>query len=162
MNLDAYRVKLRDSQHAAKVAQLKHKIRALKKRHALANRLNSLPKIKTVNINANYINPITLNKVPEGIVVYRVTDPSTKRVDFYTKSEFWKLVHRHMPAVKNNYNLMMTQPSYKLFNNPITRNPVKTRNINRVVTKPKRKTPSPNTAAKKIQSAVRKHLSRSK
>ena len=148
--------------HAAKVAQLKHKIRALKKRYALANRLNSLPKIKTVNINANYINPITLNKVPEGIVVYRVTDPSTKREDFYTKSEFWKLVHRHMPAVKNNYNLMMTQPSYKLFNNPMTRNPVKTRNINRVVTKPKRNAPSPNTAARKIQSAVRKRASKSR
>jgi len=142
--------------HAAKVAHLKHKIRALKKRYALANRLNALPKIKTVNINSNYINPITLGKIPEGIVVYRVTDPSTKRVDFYTKNEFWRLVHRHMPAVKNNYNLMMTHPSYKLFNNPITRNPVKPRNVNRVVTKSKRKTPSPNTAAKKIQNAVRK------
>lgn len=145
---------------AAKVAQLKHKIRALKKRYAVANRLNALPRIKTVNVNANYLNPITLNKIPSGIVVYKVTDPSTKRVDFYTKNEFWKLVHSHTPSLKNNYNMMMTHPRYKLFNNPVTRNPVRPKNVTRVLAKTKKKTPSPNTAAKKIQSAVRKHLSK--
>jgi len=144
----------------AKIAQLKHKIRAAKKRYALANKLNALPRIRTVNINANYINPITLDKIPSGIVVYRVTDPSTKRVDFYTKTEFWKLVHKHMPALKNNYNMMMTHPRYKIFNNPITRNPVRPKNVERVVTRPKKKTPSPKTAAKTIQKAVRKHLSK--
>lgn len=146
--------------HAAKIAHLKHKIRGLKKRYALANRLSALPRITTVSVNANYINPVTLNKIPSGIVVYKVTDPSTKRVDFYTKNEFWKLVHTHMPQLKNNYNMMMTHPRYKLFNNPVTRNPVRPKNVTRVLAKTKAKTPSPNTAARKIQSAVRKHLSK--
>lgn len=145
---------------AARVAQLKHKIRTMKKRYALANRLKALPRITTVNVNANYINPITLNKIPSGIVVYKVTDPSTKRVDFYTKNEFWKLVHTHAPNLKDNYNMMMTHPRYKLFNNPVTRNPVRPKNVTRVLAKTKKKTPSPNTAAKKIQSAVRKVLSK--
>ena len=144
---------------AARVAQLKHKIRTMKKRYAVANRLNALPRINTVNVNANYLNPITLNKVPSGIVVYKVTDPSTKRVDFYTKNEFWKLVHGHMPQLKDNYNMMMTHPRHKLFNNPVTRNPVRPKNVTRVLSKTK-KTPSPNTAAKKIQSAVRKMISK--
>lgn len=145
---------------AARVAQLKHKIRTMKKRYALANRLKALPRITTVNVNANYINPITLNKIPSGIVVYKVTDPLTKRVDFYTKNEFWKLVHTHAPNLKDNYNMMMTHPRYKIFNNPVTRNPIRPKNVTRVLAKTKKKTPSPNAAAKKIQNAARKVLSK--
>ena len=44
--------------------------------------------------------------------------------------------------------------------NPVTRNPIYPRNVRRVAVVAKKKTPSPNTAAKKIQSAVRKVLSK--
>jgi hypothetical protein len=44
--------------------------------------------------------------------------------------------------------------------NPMTRGAIYPRNIRRVTVAAKKKTPSPKTAAKKIQSAVRKHLSK--
>jgi hypothetical protein len=46
--------------------------------------------------------------------------------------------------------------------NPVTRNPIYPRNVRRVTVAPKKKTPSRSVAAKKIQGAVRKHLSKKK
>jgi hypothetical protein len=44
--------------------------------------------------------------------------------------------------------------------NPVTRGPIYPRNVRRVTVAAKKKTPSPNAAAKKIQSAVRKRISK--
>ena len=86
--------------------ELKQKIRARKARYAAQNRLKALPRIKYVRINANYVNPVTLNKVPAGPTVYQVKDPRTGRMDYFDKVTFWKLLRQHAPNIKNNYNLM--------------------------------------------------------
>jgi hypothetical protein len=46
--------------------------------------------------------------------------------------------------------------------NPMTRNPIYPRNVRRVTVVPKKKTPTKSAAAKQIQTAVRKHLSKKK
>ena len=130
--------------------ELKRKIRTAKKRYATINRLRALPVIRNVYIRNDYINPVSLNKVPSGPTVYHVKDSRTGRVDYYDKETFWKLMPKN---IKNNYGLLMADPRRPLFKNPLTRTNVKARNVQRVRVKP---------AARKIQSAVRKHLSKKK
>ena len=130
--------------------ELKRKIRTAKKRYQTINRLTALPVIRTVYIRNDYINPVTLNKVPAGPTVYHVKDSRTGRIDYYDKATFWRLVPKN---IKNNYGLLMADPRRPLFKNPLTRTNVKPRNVMRVHVK---------TAALKIQGAVRKHLSRKK
>lgn len=138
------------------IADLKRKVRAAKLRYSKINRLKALPKIKTVRIDANYVNPVTLNSVPSGPAVYEVKNATTGRVDYYDKKTFWKL----MPVkVKNNYNLLMADPKTALFKNPITRGNVKPRNVTRVHLKKKI---TRSVAVKKIQNAVRKHIKKKK
>lgn len=145
-----------DAFRRAIIADLKRKVRAAKLRYSKINRLKALPKIKTVRIDANYVNPITLNSVPSGPTVYEVKNSVTGRVDYYDKKTFWKL----MPVkVKNNYNLLTSDPKTALFKNPVTRGNVKPRNVARVHIK---KALSKSVAAKKIQNAVRKHLKKKK
>jgi len=141
------------------IAHLKHKVRQAKIRYMKINRLKALPRVVTVKLNTNYVNPITLNKVPYGPTIYEVRNHMTGRTNYYDKLTFWKLMPRVM---KNNYNLLLLNPKEPIpgVRNPMTRNPVYPRNVRRVTATPKKKTPSPNTAAKKIQSAVRKHLSK--
>jgi|APGre2960657444_1045066.scaffolds.fasta_scaffold18831_2 hypothetical protein len=133
------------------IADLKHKYRSVKKRYATINKLKALPRIQNVFVRNNYVNPVTLNAIPYGPTVYHVKDPRTGRVDYYDKATFWRLMHQGAPNIKNNYNLLMADPKRGLFKNPVTRSNIKTRNIIRVRVKP---------AAKKIQSAVRKHLAK--
>ena len=132
----------------------KRKTRELKAKYAKQNRLANLPRIKTVYINSSYVNPVSLFPVPSGIVVYKVRDPKTGRVDYYAKDTFWKLMAK-ASNIKNNYNLMMASPRRALFPNPTTRVGITTRNIERVVTKPR---PTRSAAARKIQSAYRKKM----
>lgn len=141
------------------IAQLKHRVRMAKARYAKINKLKALPRIVTIKVNANYLNPVTLNKVPYGPTVYEVRNHKSGRVDYYDKLTFWKLMNK---SVKNNYNLLLMNPKAPIpgVRNPTTRGAIYPRNVRRVIAKPKRKTPSPNTAARKIQSAVRKHLSK--
>jgi len=129
---------------------LKRKIRTAKKRYAAINRLKALPVIRNVYIRNNYVNPVTLNKIPSGPTVYHVKDSRTGRVDYYDKATFWKLMPKN---IKNNYNLLMADPKRPLFKNPLTRTNVKTRNVQRVRVKP---------AGAKIVKAIKKHISKKK
>lgn len=138
------------------IADLKHKIREEKLRYAKINKLKALPRINTVYVNANYVNPVTLSKVPKGLTVYEVKDPRTGRVDYYDKSTFWSLVRRKTSTVKNNFNLL-TKRKNVVFSNPVTRSNIQAKNVKRVQVKYRH---SPKTAAKTIQKAVRKHLSK--
>lgn len=136
-----------------RIAELKLQIRTRAKKYQTQNRLKALPRVKTVYVNANYVNPVTLNKIPSGIVVYAVKDSRTGRMDYFDKATFRRLLRQYSPNIKNNYNLMMAFPRRALFPNPLTRTGVTTRNIQRVVARPK---PTRSVAAVKIQKAFRK------
>jgi hypothetical protein len=140
------------------VAAAKQRLRKAKLRYKKINRLKALPRIRYVYVNANYTNPVTLNKVPSGPTVYQVKDPRTGRLDFFDKVTFWNLMRQYSPNIKNNYNLMMAFPRRALFPNPATRTGITTRNIERVVARPKPKTPTRSAAARKIVSALRKKV----
>jgi hypothetical protein len=129
------------------------KDRAFKKASVARSRVQAMPNIPRVILEENYVNPITLN-FPKGHVVYEIQNRFTGRTNYYNKDTFRKLV----TAFKNDYNLLMKNPKVPIpgAKNPVTRGPIYPRNIRRVTVAKKKKTPSPNTAAKKIQNAVRK------
>lgn len=132
--------------------------RRSKKKEANMAQVRALPVVPRVVLNANYVNPITLNFPRSSMIVYEVKNRSTGRKDYYDVNTFWKL----MKMIKNDYKLLMMNPKMPIpgARNPVTRGPIYPRNVRRVTVAAKKKTPSPKTAAKKIQSAVRKHLSR--
>lgn len=140
-----------------KLVNAKIKARKVKAAANKRSRVAALPRIPKVILDANYINPITLG-FPKNIVVYELKNRFTGRTNYYNKETFRKLI----TAFKNDYNLLMMNPKVPIpgARNPVTRNPVYPRNVRRVTVAAKKKTPSPNTAARKIQSAVRKHLSK--
>jgi hypothetical protein len=128
-------------------------------RQAGLSKLKAMPRIPRVILTANYVNPITL-EFPKGVVIYELRNRFTGRTNYYDKETFRKLI----TAFRGNYALLMMNPKDPIpgARNPVTRNPIYPRNVRRVTVAPKKKTPSPKTAAKKIQSAVRKHLSKKK
>lgn len=90
------------------------------------SRSRALPRLQMVHLNANYINPVTLNALAIGSKAYQVKNRVTGRTNYYNRATVWKL----LPAsIKNNYNLLMAFPKNALFRNPITRGPVYPRNI---------------------------------
>lgn len=123
------------------------------------SKVKAMPAIPRIILNANYVNPITL-EFPTGTVVYEIRNKSTGRTNYYNKVTFRKLI----TAWRGDYALLMMNPKEPIpgARNPITRNPIYPRNVRRVTVAPKKKTPSPGAAAKKIQSAVRKRLSMKK
>ena len=129
----------------------KRKVRAVKKWVETVKRTQALPVPLTMFIANNYTNPVTLRAPPYGVAAYMITDPRTGRKNFYNKATIHRL------AKLNNYGILMANRKMALFKNPLTRSNIFPKNIRRVIVKPKKKTPSPKTAAKKIQSAVRKH-----
>ena len=135
----------------------KVKERAVRRVAARRSKVAALPKIPRVILESNYVNPITL-EFPRNMVVYEIKNRTTGRANYYDKVTFRKLI----TAFKNDYNLLMKNPKVPIpgARNPVTPGPIYPRNVRRVTIKAKAKTPSPNTAAKKIQSAVRKHLSK--
>lgn len=147
-------------------ALAKHKVimklkknRASKKASVARSRVAAMPRIPHVILEANYVNPITLN-FPKNTVIYEIKNRTTGRTNYYNKATFRKLI----TAFKNDYNLLMSNPKVPIpgARNPVTRGAIYPRNVRRVTVAAKKKTPSPKTAAKKIQSAVRKHLSKTK
>lgn len=134
----------------------KRKVRAVKKWVETVKRTQALPVPLTMYIANNYTNPVTLRAPPYGVAIYMITDPQTGRKNFYNKATIHKL------AKLNNYGILMANRKKPMFKNPMTRSNVYPKNVRRVIVKPKKKTPSPKTAAKKIQTAVRKHLSKKK
>ncbi len=133
------------------------KNRASKKASTVRSRVAALPKVPRVILETNYVNPITLN-FPKGVVVYEIKNRFTGRTNYYNKATFTRLIK----AFTNDYNLLMMNPKVPIpgARNPVTRNPIYPRNVRRVTVAAKKKTPSRNSAARKIQSAVRKHLSK--
>lgn len=130
-----------------------------KARTARVSRAKALPAVPRVILDANYVNPVTL-EFPKRMVVYEIKNRTTGRTNYYNKSTFRKLI----TAFKTDYDLLMANPKVPIpgARNPVTRGAIYPRNVRRVAVVTKKKTPSPNTAAKKIQSVVRKHLSKSK
>jgi len=133
--------------------------RLVKARSARLSKAKALPAVPRVILNSNYVNPITLG-FPTGTVVFEIKNRTTGRKDYYDKQTFFKL----MKMLKGSYNLLMRDPKVPIpgARNPVTRGAIYPRNVRRVSVVPKKKTPSPKTAAKKIQSAVRKHLNKKK
>lgn len=131
--------------------------RAAKARAARLSRAKALPAVPKLILDANYVNPITLG-FPTGTVVYELKNRMTGRKNYYDKQTFYKL----MKMVKGNYDLLMRDPKVPIpgARNPVTRGPIYARNVRRVAVAAKKKTPSPKTAAKKIQTAVRKRVSK--
>lgn len=138
------------------VMQLK-KNRKQKAANIKRSKIAALPRVPRVFLNANYVNPVTLN-FPAGFIVYEVQNKRSGRTNYYDKETFWKLIK----AYKNDYNLLMANPKLPIpgVRNPATRGAIYPRNIRRVIAVKKKKTPNRNTAARKIQSVVRKHLSK--
>ena len=133
---------------------------AVRKSRATANKRSkvaAMPRIPRVILEANYVNPITHN-FPKNVVVYEIKNRTTGRTNYYDRETFRKLI----TAFKNDYNLLMMNPKVPIpgARNPMTRGPIYPRNVRRVTVAAKKKTPSANMAAKKIQSAVRKMLSK--
>lgn len=134
----------------------KRKMRAVKKWAETVKRTQALPIPLTMFIANNYTNPVTLRAPPYGVAIYMITDPRTGRINYYNKTTIHKM------SGLNNYGILMANRKRPVFKNPLTRSNIYPKNIRRVIVKPKKKTPSPKTAAKKIQSAVRKHISKKK
>lgn len=130
----------------------------LSKAYAIArNEVAALPKVPRILLEPNYVNPITLNFPKGSIIVYEITNRRTGRKDYFDKDTFWKLAKR----APDNYGLLIADPKKPLgFKNPATRSNVYPRNVRRVTVAPKKKTPTKSAAAKKIQSAYRKHVSK--
>jgi hypothetical protein len=133
--------------------------RAAKYKAAKRNKVAALPKIPKLILDANYVNPITL-EFPKGVVIYEIKNRTTGRKNYFDKITFRKLITKF----KNDYNLLMANPKSPIpgARNPVTRGNIYPRNVRRVTVKPKKKTPSRSAAARKIQSAVRKHLKKKK
>ena len=128
------------------IAQAKQKARAIKSMWARENRAKALPRVPGIYIPNNYINPVTLSQPPKKVIVYKVTDRTTKRVNYYNAETFWKLAgHR-----RNNYKLLMFDPKKNIFTNPYTRGGVRARDVERVRIKG-----THSNAATKIQRAYR-------
>lgn len=134
-------------------------VRANKRVSRKIAEVKALPTVPRVLLNLNYVNPITLT-FPKGAVIYEIKNKITGRKNYYDKYTFTKLIK----AFKSDYDLLMMNPKEPIpgAKNPVTRNPIYPRNVRRVTVAAKKKTPSPKAAAKKIQSAVRKHLSKKK
>ena len=137
----------------------KRKVRKAKAKSVKRTKVAALPAIPKVILDANYVNPITL-EFPKGVVIYEIKNRTTGRANYYDRNTFRKLI----TAFKNDYNLLMMNPKSPIpgAKNPMTRGAIYPRNVRRVTVKPKSKTPSKSAAASKIQSAVRKHLKKKK
>jgi len=119
--------------------------------------IKALPTVPRVVLANNYVNPISL-EFPRSTIVYEIKNKTTGRKNYYDKKTFFQL----MKMLKSDYDLLMRNPKVPIpgVRNPLTRGPIYPRNVRRVTVKAKPKTPTRSAAAKKIQSAVRKHLSK--
>lgn len=142
-----------------KIIKQKRANRKLKSNANKRSRVEALPKVPKVILDANYVNPVTL-EFPKGVVIYEIKNKTTGRKNYYNKNTFKKIITQF----KNDYNLLMMGPKspIKGARNPVTRGAIYPRNVRRVTVKAKAKTPTKSTAARKIQSAVRAHLKKKK
>jgi hypothetical protein len=104
--------------------------RKLKKSRISKSRVAALPKVRSVKVPSNYINPLTRSPMKEAIF-YMLTNRGTGRKNYFTLAEIGKLVGRSL----TNYQLLMFDPKKQMFRSPVTRNPVYARNLQRVRSK---------------------------
>jgi hypothetical protein len=97
------------------------KSKKLKKSHNAA-----LPKVGSARPSPTYRNPVNLSP-PRG-VVYLVTNRITGRKNYYSKKLIEQLAKRKL----TNYQILLFDPKKAIFRNPMTRNPVYPRNLQRV------------------------------
>ena len=128
------------------IEHAKIKGREIKKMWNRENRAKALPKVPGVYIANNYINPVTLDAPPRKVIVYKVTNRTTKRTNYYDAQTFWRLAGHQ----RNNYKLLMFDPKKNIFTNPYTRGVVRARNVQRVRVKG-----TVSNAANKIKRAYR-------
>jgi hypothetical protein len=142
-----------------KIIKQKRANRKLKSNANKRSKVEALPKVPKVILDANYVNPVTL-EFPKGVVIYEIKNKTTGRKNYYDKNTFKKIITQF----KNDYNLLMANPKspIKGARNPVTRGAIYPRNVRRVTVKAKAKTPTKSAAARKIQSAVRAHLKKKK
>ena len=136
----------------------KRKSRKAKAGSVKRTKIAALPTIPKVILDANYVNPVTL-EFPKGVVIYEIKNKTTGRKNYYDKNTFRKIITQF----KNDYNLLMANPKspIKGARNPVTRGAIYPRNVRRVTVKAK-KSPTKSVAARKIQTAVRAHLKKKK
>ena len=137
----------------------KRQVRSPKAKNVARSKALALGKVPLVSVPKNYVNPVTLSRPPNGVIVFKVMDKRTGRTNYYNRATFFRFLSKF---IKDNYNLLMADPKKPLFRNPVTRGNVKPRNVQRVRIVKAAKTPTKSAAAKKIQAAVRKHLSKKK
>ena len=135
---------------------VKHFARKLKRQSEARAKVRALPAVPRIMLSPGYVNPITLESVKGGLVVYEITNRRTGRKDYFDKATFWKLVKR----IPDDYWLLTADPKKPLpgVRNPLTRSNVYPRNVRRVIARPKPKTPTRSAAARKIQSVYRKKV----
>ena len=133
----------------------KHFARKMKRQSEARAKVRALPAVPRIMLSPSYVNPVTLESVKGGLVVYEITDRRTGRKDYFDKATFWKLVKR----IPNNYWLLTADPKKPLpgLRNPLTRSNVYARNVQRVTVATK---PTRSAAARKIQSVYRKKVLR--
>jgi hypothetical protein len=112
---------------AASENALKRAARKSKKARISKSRKAALPKLKSVTIPKNYLNPLTRSPMKEAIL-YMLTNRGTGRKNYFTRAEVSKLTGRSL----TNYNVLMFDPKKPMFKNPLTRNPVYARDLQRV------------------------------
>jgi len=130
--------------------QVTKKMRSLWERQTTVKLYRLLGRIKpNTNIPNGYETPILFVENPKHIM-WRVTDPRTGRLNWFTPQEVRGMVNRHYPnrgnwlnaANKNNYGIFMAGPNKNLFNHPLTKSRIKRRNVQLVRPRPKANTGS--------------------
>lgn len=131
-------------------ATVTEKMRELWKRQTAVNLHRLLGRIKpNTNIPNNYETPILFVENPKHIM-WRVTDPRTGRLNWFTPKEVRGMVNMRYPirgnwlnaTNKNNYGIFMAGPNKNLFIHPLTREKIKRRNVQLVRPRPKANTGS--------------------
>ena len=148
MNIAAIKARFnanKRKQNARRAKAVSHRVAEVK----------ALPAVPQVFLNANYINPVTLD-FPKGIIIYEIQNRRTGRKNYYDRQTFYKL----MRMLKSDYDLLMRNPKVPIpgVKNPATRGNIYPRNVRRVTVK--RKTPTRSAAANKIKTAIKKHISK--
>ena len=96
------------------IREKKRKYRAIKALWEAQEKLKALPKVKSIYIKNNYVNPVTLSFPPKGVIVYEVKNHATGRTNYYNSNTFWKLTGH----AKNNYKLLILIPKIEYIQEP--------------------------------------------
>jgi hypothetical protein len=121
-----FKKKLFENLSRIKKENIINKQKKLWERQTTVNLYQLLGGIKSENIPENYESPITLSR-PNTNLVYHVVNARTGRNNWFSPSDV-----RRMARLQNNYELFMKNKNFILFSHPMTRTPVKRKNISLV------------------------------